>query len=122
MMGLQKPDKGRRGRLPRSEPDFPAPALCADANDMACFGKHVGDAARDCGGWIEPGDRPWGQSIELVKQKRIMGAAQHHDVGSCTSLGDKGRRDLAGYRFLVHRPRRWHGLRPMPRAWARQRG
>src|SRR5208337_1934922 len=74
MMGLQKPDKGRRGRLPRSKPDFPAPALCADANDMACFGKHVGDAARDCGGWIEPGDRPWGQSIELVKQKRIMGA------------------------------------------------
>ena len=121
-MGLQKADQGRRWCQPGGKPDFPAPAFCAHANDMARIGQHIGDAARDGWRWVEPRHRPWRKRIQLVKQKRIMGAAQHHDIGSGAALAGEGGRDLAGDGLLVHVRAAGMRLGQAWQAWARQPG
>ena len=76
-------------------------AFRADADDLALFGEHIGDAARDGGSGVEPDDGPGRQRIQLVEQQRIMGTAQHDDIGSRSRLLYKARRDLAGDRVVL---------------------
>ena len=59
------------------------------------WAQELSDAPGDRGGWVEELDRPGGELVHAVEQKRVMGAGEDHGVGPRTVLFHEAGRDLA---------------------------